>query len=85
MSRVGAVGTLLRPAGSAAGGDPETTEEAHVSGEDKASNKFEEAKGKGKETLGDAKGDEEMRDEGKGDQSKSKLKQAGEKVKDAFR
>jgi uncharacterized protein YjbJ (UPF0337 family) len=56
-----------------------------VSGEDKASNKFEEAKGKGKEAVGGATGNEEMRDEGKGDQSKSKVKQAGENVKDAFK
>ena len=53
--------------------------------EDKASNKAEELKGQAKETTGKATGDEEMESEGKGDQGKSKLKQAGENIKDAFK
>ena len=53
--------------------------------EDKASNKAEELKGQAKETTGKATGDEQMESEGKGDQGKSKLKQAGENIKDAFK
>jgi uncharacterized protein YjbJ (UPF0337 family) len=53
--------------------------------EDKLNNQAENLKGKAKETWGDATDDEELEAEGKADQSKSSLKQAGEKVKDAFR
>ena len=51
---------------------------------DKIDNKAEELKGQGKESYGKATGDESMKNEGKVDQAKSDLKQAGEKVKDAF-
>ena len=51
---------------------------------DKAQNKAEELKGQGKEALGRVTGDEELEAEGRTDQAKSDLKQAGEKVKDAF-
>ena len=53
--------------------------------EDKAENKVEDLKGKGKEALGKATDDEQMDAEGKGDQAKSDVKQAGEKVKDVFK
>ena len=53
--------------------------------DDKLNNKVDELKGRGKETLGDATGDEEMQAEGKGEQAKANLKQAGEKIKDVFR
>ncbi len=53
--------------------------------EDKARNKGEETKGKLKEKAGEVTGDREMEQQGRRDQSKSKMKQAGEKVKDAFR
>jgi uncharacterized protein YjbJ (UPF0337 family) len=53
--------------------------------EDKLNNQAENLKGKAKETWGDATDDEELEAEGKADQSKSSLKQAGVKVKDAFR
>ncbi len=53
--------------------------------EDKFSNKAQEVKGKAKEGLGDARDDESLENEGRADQSKSDLKQAGEKVKDAFK
>jgi len=53
--------------------------------EDKARNKGEEAKGKIKEKAGRATGDRELERKGRQDQSKSKLKQAGEKVKDAIK
>lgn len=51
---------------------------------DKFENAAEKAKGKGKEALGDMTDDEEMEAEGKADQTKANLKQAGENVKDAF-
>jgi len=53
--------------------------------EDKVRNEAEELKGKAKETYGDMTDDERMEAEGKGEQVKANLKQAGEKVKDAFR
>ncbi len=53
--------------------------------DDKASNKAEEIKGKAKEKLGQATGDEQLESEGKGDQAKGNLKQAGEKIKDVFK
>jgi uncharacterized protein YjbJ (UPF0337 family) len=53
--------------------------------DDKARNKTEELKGQGKEALGRATGDEELEAEGRTDQANSDLKQAGEKVKDAFK
>ncbi len=56
-----------------------------MSDSDKIDNKAEELKGKAKESVGKAKGDQEMEAEGKGDQTKGNLKQAGEKVKDAFK
>ena len=52
--------------------------------DDKISNKAEEAKGKVKEEVGDATDNESLEAEGKADQTKGNLKQAGEKVKDAF-
>ena len=51
---------------------------------DKAKNLVEDAKGKGKEALGKATGDHTLASEGKSDQTKSDLKQAGEHVKDAI-
>ena len=53
--------------------------------EDKMKNSAEGALGKAKEKLGDATDDESMQAEGKTEQSKADLKQAGEKVKDAFK
>jgi uncharacterized protein YjbJ (UPF0337 family) len=53
--------------------------------EDKLRNKGEDLKGRTKEAWGRASDDEELEAEGKVDQSKADLKQAGEKVKDAFR
>lgn len=52
---------------------------------DKAKNTAEDLKGKSKEGVGDATNDNELKAEGKTDQSKSSLKQAGENVKDAFK
>ena len=53
--------------------------------EDKASNKIEDLGGKVKEGLGKVTGDKDTENEGKVDQAKSSLKDAGEKIKDAFR
>jgi uncharacterized protein YjbJ (UPF0337 family) len=47
-------------------------------------NKVEELKGQAKEAWGDATDDPGMEAEGKMDQTKANLKQAGENVKDAF-
>jgi uncharacterized protein YjbJ (UPF0337 family) len=52
--------------------------------DDKAKHKAEGALGAAKEKLGDASDDRELQAEGQRDQSKSDLKQAGDKVKDAF-
>jgi uncharacterized protein YjbJ (UPF0337 family) len=52
--------------------------------EDKVDNKMDELKGKAKEFEGKATGDETREAQGKGEQSVADLKQAGEKVKDAF-
>jgi uncharacterized protein YjbJ (UPF0337 family) len=50
---------------------------------DKIENKADDLKGKGKEAAGAATDDNELRAEGKTDQSKASVKDAGEKVKDA--
>ncbi|CAN5779966.1 CsbD family protein [soil metagenome] len=52
---------------------------------DKAKNAVEDVTGKAKEAVGSATGDKSVENEGKGDQAKSDLKNAGEKVKDAFK
>jgi len=56
-----------------------------VSGMDKAKNKAQNLIGKAKEAVGKVTGDKSTEHEGKGDQAKSNLKDAGEKVKDAFK
>jgi uncharacterized protein YjbJ (UPF0337 family) len=60
-------------------------EETDMGMDDKAKNSAEGTLGKAKEKLGDASGDHDMQAEGKKDKSKADLKQAGEKVKDAFK
>jgi uncharacterized protein YjbJ (UPF0337 family) len=52
---------------------------------DELKHKAEGALGKGKEKLGEASDDRDLQAEGKTDQSKADLKQAGDKVKDAFK
>jgi uncharacterized protein YjbJ (UPF0337 family) len=56
-----------------------------MSGIDKAKNKVEDVVGKAKEAFGKVTGDHETEAEGKTDQAKSDIKDAGEKVKDAFK
>ena len=53
--------------------------------DDKMDNKKDSLGGKAKEAVGKATNDDELEAQGKGDQTKSDLKQAGEKVKDAFK
>jgi leucyl/phenylalanyl-tRNA---protein transferase len=60
-------------------------EETRMSGDDKAANKIEQIAGKAKETVGKVSGNERLEAEGKAEQGKANLKQAGEKIKDAFR
>jgi uncharacterized protein YjbJ (UPF0337 family) len=52
--------------------------------QDKIKNKVQDVTGKGKEAVGDATDDTSMEREGKADQTKSSLKDAGENIKDAF-
>jgi len=53
--------------------------------DDKMKHSAESGLGKAKEKLGETTDDHSLEAEGRKDQSKSDLKQAGEKVKDAFR
>jgi uncharacterized protein YjbJ (UPF0337 family) len=53
--------------------------------EDKASNKIDDLGGKAKEAVGKVTGDKDTENKGKADQAQSDLKDAGEKVKDAFK
>lgn len=52
---------------------------------DKLENVADEKIGEAKEATGKATDDPDLQREGKVDQTKANLKQAGEKVKDAFR
>jgi uncharacterized protein YjbJ (UPF0337 family) len=52
---------------------------------DKMEHAAEEAKGKLKEASGKATDDERLEAEGKGDQTKANVKQAGDDIRDAFK
>jgi uncharacterized protein YjbJ (UPF0337 family) len=56
-----------------------------MSAQDKAKNTAEKAAGKIKEEKGKITGDECAEAEGKADQAAGDLKNAGEKIKDAFK
>jgi len=56
-----------------------------VSATDKAKDKAQAAKGRIKKETGKALDDPYLEGEGKADQVKGNVKQAGEKVKDAFK
>jgi uncharacterized protein YjbJ (UPF0337 family) len=56
-----------------------------MSTEDKIKNKIEDLGGKAKEAIGKVTGDHDTKNEGKADQAEANLKDAGEKVKDAFK
>jgi uncharacterized protein YjbJ (UPF0337 family) len=51
----------------------------------KIAHKTEAVKGSAKKTAGRATGSRRLKAEGRGDQTKGNLKQAGAKVKDAFK
>ncbi|MFJ8966150.1 CsbD family protein [Lentzea sp. NBC_00516] len=53
--------------------------------DEKFSNKADELKGRAKEAVGDATDNEQWQAEGRAERAKADIKQAGEKVKDAFR
>lgn len=53
--------------------------------DDKMENAKDENVGKAKAAAGKATGDEELRAEGKNQETKGNLKSAGEKAKDAFK
>ena len=53
--------------------------------DDKADNTAQDLQGKAKEAAGKLSDNEQMEAEGKGDQASADIKQAGEKVKDAFK
>jgi uncharacterized protein YjbJ (UPF0337 family) len=52
---------------------------------DKFRNKTQELRGRIKRNTGEVTGDQGLQAEGGADEVKSNLKQAGEKIKDAFR
>jgi uncharacterized protein YjbJ (UPF0337 family) len=56
-----------------------------MSATDKAKDKLQEAKGKVKKNTGEAVGNPRLEAEGRTDETAGNLKQAGEKVKDAFK
>ncbi|MHB8437688.1 MAG: CsbD family protein [Acidimicrobiales bacterium] len=56
-----------------------------MSSKDKIKDKSQQLKGKVKEVAGRGMGNESLEREGKLEQTKGNLKQAGEKVKDAIR
>jgi uncharacterized protein YjbJ (UPF0337 family) len=56
-----------------------------MSAENKAANKAKEVKGKVKKDAGKAVGNPRLEAEGRADQTEGNLRQAGEKVKDAFK
>jgi uncharacterized protein YjbJ (UPF0337 family) len=56
-----------------------------MSTQDRAKNAGEKVTGKVKEHVGQATDDESLEAEGQADQAKGNLKDAGEKVKDAFK
>lgn len=53
--------------------------------DDKLDNAKDEKLGQAKEAYGKATDNEQLEAEGKGDQGVASLKQAGEKIKDAFK
>jgi uncharacterized protein YjbJ (UPF0337 family) len=53
--------------------------------QNKTRNKAQELKGQVKEATGQATGNRRLKAQGRADQTKANLKQAAEKVKDAFR
>jgi uncharacterized protein YjbJ (UPF0337 family) len=52
---------------------------------DKAKNAAEDLTGKAKEVIGDVTDNDDLKAEGKADQTKASAKKAGENIKDTFR
>jgi uncharacterized protein YjbJ (UPF0337 family) len=52
---------------------------------DMLTNKMQELRGRVKRNTGEVTGDRSLQAEGRADEAKGNLKQAGEKIKDAFR
>jgi uncharacterized protein YjbJ (UPF0337 family) len=52
---------------------------------DKAKNKIEELEGRARQVAGAASGDSSQQRQGRVEEAKANMKQAGEKVKDAIR
>jgi tRNA (adenine57-N1/adenine58-N1)-methyltransferase len=71
--------------GRGSGGSPPGGGDAPVATDDKLRNEGQDLKGKAKETIGRATDDEELEAQGRTDQTKASLKDAGEKVKDAIK
>jgi tRNA (adenine57-N1/adenine58-N1)-methyltransferase catalytic subunit len=69
---------LPAPGHTARGGD-------RVGTDDKIENKSQEIRGKVKEKVGEATDDEALEAQGRTDQTAADVKQAGEKIKDAFK
>ena len=74
---------MLTPAGSQT--RLPTERDSIMGAENKAANKVTEIRGKIKKKTGQVTNDEGLEAEGRAEESKGDLKQAGEKVKDAFR
>jgi uncharacterized protein YjbJ (UPF0337 family) len=53
--------------------------------DDKIDNKAEELAGKAKQGVGKATDDKDLQAEGQADETSANFKQAGEKIKDAFK
>jgi uncharacterized protein YjbJ (UPF0337 family) len=62
-----------------------TGRESIMATENKAANKVTQAKGKIKKKAGQVTDDPDLEAEGQAEESKGDLKQAGEKIKDAFK
>jgi uncharacterized protein YjbJ (UPF0337 family) len=74
--------------GRAAGGDRRNRpneELSAVSFADKVQNKIDSLKGRAKRRTGEATQNRDLRSEGRRQRSSAELRDAGEKVKDAFR
>ena len=56
-----------------------------MSTDDKFKNAAEETLGKAKETVGDVTNNKSLENEGRADQAKANIKQAGEKIKDSVK
>jgi uncharacterized protein YjbJ (UPF0337 family) len=56
-----------------------------MSGQDKAKNKAQKLAGQAKEKTGQATGNENLEADGLADQATGDIKDAGEKIKDAFK